>query len=210
MKKVFLILVVAFMTLFAKETFSQNLMLNANTHETTVNRCAGYFYDNSSTANYATSVDRWVTICPQTSSPGTRIALTFEEFNLADDQMIIYEGTTLNDPMYVGVDQATSFTGTDLLGRTVMPTLTYGSACLTVRLISNGSNTESGWKAKMECVRNCQFPEASLDTFFYKYDTEGNMTVRPIRESQDTIITESGDTTIIPFKSVDICLGDSV
>ena len=67
MKKVFLILVVAFMTLFAKETFSQNLMLNANTHETTVERCAGYFYDNSSTGNYATSVDRWVTICPPAS-----------------------------------------------------------------------------------------------------------------------------------------------
>lgn len=211
MKKVFLILVVAFMTFFAKETFSQNLMLNANTHDTTANRCAGYFYDNSSTGNYAANVDRWVTICPQTSSPGTRIALTFEEFNLAaDDQMIIYEGTSLNDPVWVGVNQATSFTGTDLQGRTVMPTLTYGASCLTVRLISNGSNTESGWKAKMECVRNCQFPEASLDTFFYKYDAEGNMSVRPVIESQDTIITESGDTTIVPFKAVDICLGDSV
>ena len=88
--------------------------------------------------------------------------------------MIIYEGTSLNDPVWVGVNQATSFTGTDLQGRTVMPTLTYGASCLTVRLISNGSNTDSGWKAKMECVRNCQFPEASLDTFFYKYDAEGN------------------------------------
>lgn len=211
MKKVFLILVVAFMTLFAKEGISQNLMLNANTHETTVERCAGYFYDNSSTANYATSIDRWVTICPPASSANTRTALTFEEFNIdPSDTVFIYQGVGINAPIMTTGDNTPYFQNQDLQGLTIMPSLMMNSPCLTLRLVSNGSATASGWKAKIECARDCQFPEASLDTFFYKYDSEGNMTVRPVRESQDTIISESGDTTIIPFKSVDICLGDSV
>ena len=211
MKRLFLILVVVFMTLFAKESIAQNLMLNANTHETTVNRCAGYFYDNSSTADYATSVDRWVTICPTSGNPNTRIALTFEEFNIgAGDYVKIYEGTSINDPEYQHVEQSTTFTGTDLLGETIMPSLAIGSQCLTFRLVSDGSGTASGWKAVMECVQNCQFPEADLDTFFYKYDSEGNMTTRPVRELIDTVVQEDGSEVYVPFKAIDICLGDSV
>ncbi len=211
MKRLFLILVVVFMTLFAKESIAQNLMLNANTHETTVNRCAGYFYDNSSTADYATSVDRWVTICPTSGNPNTRIALTFEEFNIgAGDYVKIYEGTSINDPEYQHVEQSTTFTGTDLLGATIMPSLAIGSQCLTFRLVSDGSGTASGWKAVMECVQNCQFPEADLDTFFYKYDSEGNMTTRPVRELIDTVVQEDGSEVYVPFKAIDICLGDSV
>lgn len=211
MKRLFLILVVAFMTLFAKESIAQNLMLNANTHETTVNRCAGYFYDNSSTADYATSVDRWVTICPTSGNPNTRIALTFEEFNIgAGDYVKIYEGTSINDPEYMHVEQSTTFSGNDLQGATIMPSLAIGSQCLTFRLVSDGSGTASGWKAVMECVQNCQFPEADLDTFFYKYDSEGNMTTRPVRELIDTVVQEDGSEVYVPFKAIDICLGDSV
>lgn len=211
MKRLFLILVVVFMTLFAKESIAQNLMLNANTHETTVNRCAGYFYDNSSTADYATSVDRWVTICPTSGNPNTRIALTFEEFNIgAGDYVKIYEGTSINDPEYMHVEQSTTFSGNDLQGATIMPSLAIGSQCLTFRLVSDGSGTASGWKAVMECVQNCQFPEADLDTFFYKYDSEGNMTTRPVRELIDTVVQEDGSEVYVPFKAIDICLGDSV
>lgn len=204
-------MVVVFMTLFAKESIAQNLMLNANTHETTVNRCAGYFYDNSSTADYATSVDRWVTICPTSGNPNTRIALTFEEFNIgAGDYVKIYEGTSINDPEYMHVEQSTTFSGNDLQGATIMPSLAIGSQCLTFRLVSDGSGTASGWKAVMECVQNCQFPEADLDTFFYKYDSEGNMTTRPVRELIDTVVQEDGSEVYVPFKAIDICLGDSV
>jgi gliding motility-associated-like protein len=211
MKRLFLILVVASMALFSKESIAQNLMLNANTHETTVNRCAGYFYDNSSTADYATSVDRWVTICPTSGNPNTRIALTFEEFNIgAGDYVKIYEGTSINDPEYMHVEQSTTFSGNDLQGATIMPSLTIGSQCLTFRLVSDGSGTASGWKAVMECVQNCQFPEADLDTFFYKYDSEGNMTTRPVRELIDTVVQEDGSEVYVPFKAIDICLGDSV
>lgn len=211
MKKVFLILIVAFITLFAKESYSQNVMLNANTHNTTVERCAGYFYDNSTTANYATSVDRWVTICPPSSSANTRIALTFEEFELsATDSFVVYQGTTINDPILPTSDQVPFFTGNDLLGKTIMPSLMSTSPCLTLRLLSGASETGSGWKAKIECARDCQYPEADLDTFFYKYDSEGNMTIRPVRELVDTIILDDGTEFLVPFKAVDICLGDSV
>jgi gliding motility-associated-like protein len=211
MKRVLLILVIAFMTLFSREGISQNLMLNANTHETTANRCTGYFYDNSSSANYATDVDRWVTICPTSGNPNTRIALTFEEFDIdPSDYVKIYEGTSINDPEYQHIEQSTTFTGNDLQGATIMPSLAIGSQCLTIRLVSDGAGTASGWKAVMECVQNCQFPEASLDTFFYKIDSEGNMTTRPVNEGVDTIVNEDGTISYVPYKSVDICLGDSV
>lgn len=204
-------MVVSFMTLFSKESISQNVMLNANTHGTTVERCAGYFYDNSSTANYATSVDRWVTICPPASSANTRIALTFEEFDLSTtDSFVVYQGTSINDPILPTSEQVPYFTGNELLGRTIMPSLMAASPCLTLRLLSGATDTGSGWKAMIECARDCQYPVASLDTFFYKYDAEGNMTTRPVRESADTIVNEDGTMTIVPFKSVDICLGDSV
>lgn len=211
MKKVFLILVIAFMTLMTKESSAQNVMLNANTHNTTVERCAGYFYDNSSTANYATGVDRWVTICPPASSANTRTALTFEEFNIdPSDTVYIYQGTTINSTPYMADNSTPYFQNQDLLGQTVMPSLLMTSPCLTVRLISDNSATASGWKAKIECARDCQYPEADLDTFFYKYDSEGNMTTRPVRELVDTIVQEDGTEIYIPFKAVDICLGDSV
>ena len=211
MKRVLLILVIAFVTLFSKESISQNVMLNANTHNTTVERCTGYFYDNSSTANYATSVDRWVTICPPASSANTRTALTFVEFDLSTtDSFVVYQGTSINDPILPTSEQVPYFTGTDLLGKTIMPSLMSGSPCLTLRLLSGSSDVSSGWKAEIECVRDCQYPEAALDTFFYKYDAAGNMSTRPVRSGVDTIVNEDGTETLVPYKAVDICLGDSV
>lgn len=211
MKKVFLILVIAFMTLMTKESSAQNVMLNANTHDTTVQRCAGYFYDNSSTANYATSVDRWVTICPPASSANTRTALTFEEFNIdPSDTVFIYQGTSISAQPLVTSEQVPYFQNQDLLGKTVMPSLMASSPCLTIRLVSDNAATASGWKATIECARDCQYPEAALDTFFYTYDAEGNMRTRPVRDGVDTIVQEDGTEVYVPFKSVDICLGDSV
>lgn len=211
MKKVFLTLVVAFIALFAKESYSQNVMLNANTHNTTVERCAGYFYDNSSTANYATEIDRWVTICPPASSANTRTALTFEEFDIdPSDTVFVYQGVGINAPIMTTGDNVPYFQNQDLLGLTIMPSLMMNSPCLTIRLVSNNTATASGWKAKIECAGDCQFPEAALDTFFYKYDAEGNMTVRPVRDGVDTLVQEDGTEIYVPFKSVDICLGDSV
>jgi hypothetical protein len=211
MKRLFLILVVASMALFSKESIAQNVMLNANTHDTTVERCAGYFYDNSSTADYATSVDRWVTICPPASSANTRTALTFEEFNIdPSDTVYVYQGVGISAPVMTTGDNVPYFQNQDLQGKTIMPSLLMTSPCLTVRLVSNSSAVASGWKAKIECARDCQYPEADLDTFFYKYDSEGNMTTRPVRELVDTIVQEDGTEIYVPFKAVDICLGDSV
>ncbi len=191
---------------------AQEILLNATNHDKTRSYCSGYVYDNSKTGNYAASQDRWVTLCPPASAGSTgRISLTFEEFDIdPTDTFFVYQGTSITDPIMTTGDNIPYFQNQDLLGMTIMPSLMQPSGCLTIRLVTDGESQAGGFKAKIECASLCQYPEAALDTFFYKYDADGNMTTRPVRDGSDTLINEDGTINIVHYKSVDICMGDSV
>jgi len=194
---------------------AQNVKLDASTNTHTFNQCSGYFYDDGgSTSNYGLNYDYWITLCSQntlTTSLPQRLSLYFEEFNLDNsDTLWLYEGRSISGtPIAFDFDDA--FTGTSILGKTASTLMTDTTGCITARFKSNTSNVSSGWKAKIECISRCQFPVASLDTFFIKYDKAGNMSTRPIRDGVDSIWNASHDSlTVTKFKSVDFCIGDSI
>lgn len=200
-----------FVFVHSSSSYAQDIILNNSTHGTTRSTCSGYLYDNSKTGNYEPNQDRWITICPAGGSNNTRIALTFTEFDIdPSDKVYIYQGSSITDAPLNTSDNIPYFQGNDLLNEVVMPTLMAPTGCLTVRLETDGANEAGGFKAEIECVPLCQFPQAALDTFFIKYDVNGNMSTRPVRDGVDTVYDEDGNMQISYFKSIDICEGDSV
>ena len=191
---------------------AQEYLLNNTNHNKTKNTCSGYLYDNSKNGNYEASQDRWVTICPSgTTGNSSRISLTFEEFDIdPSDQFIVYNGPNINSPIMYTMNNVPYFTNQELLGQTIMPSLTSGSGCLTIRLTTDATGEASGFKAKIECASLCQYPEAALHNVFYRIDEDGNRVERPVREGADTLTNEDGSVTIVRYKSVDFCFGDSI
>lgn len=211
-KSTLLFLMSVFMFAFAQTAQAQDIILNNSNHGKTKNTCSGYLYDNSKTGNYEANQDRWVTICPPTSTGNTgRISLTFEEFDIdASDTVFIYQGTSISAPVLTTADNIPYFQGQVLQGMTVMPSLMMTSGCLTVRLVTDGEVEAAGFKAKIECASLCQYPEAALDTVFYRIDEAGNRIARPVRDGADTLVNEDGSVSIVRYKSVDFCIGDSI
>ena len=211
-KSTMLFLMSVFMFAFAGTAQAQDIILNNSNHNKTKNTCSGYLYDNSKTGNYEANQDRWVTICPPASTGSTgRISLTFEKFDIdASDTVFIYQGTSISAPVLTTADNIPYFQGQVLQGMTVMPSLMMTSGCLTVRLVTDGSVEAAGFKAKIECASLCQYPEAALDSVFYRIDEAGNRIARPVRDGVDTLVNEDGSVSIVRYKSVDFCLGDSI
>lgn len=211
-KNTVLFLMSVFMFALAQTAQAQDILLNSSNHNKTKNTCSGYLYDNSKTGNYEPNQDRWVTICPPASTGSTgRISLTFEEFDIdMSDTVFIYQGTSINAAIMTTADNTPYFQGSVLQGQTVMPSLMMPTGCLTIRLVTDGSNEATGFKAKIECASLCQYPEAALDSVFYRIDEAGNRIARPVRDGADTLINEDGSVSISRYKSVDFCLGDSV
>lgn len=213
MKKFVPLLVCVVLAAFSGSVKAQEVLLNASNHNKTKNICNGYLYDNSKTGNYAPNQDRWVTICPSASMGSVgRVSLYFEEFDIgAGDTVRIYCGASISDPIYIDNQAQTSiFQGSSLLNRMVNAPLTVSSGCLTVRLSSDGEVEGSGFKARVECASLCQYPEAALADYFIKFDENNNMSTRPVRDGADTLVNDDGSVQIVRYKSIDICLGDSV
>ena len=123
--------------------------------------------------------------------------------------MQIYLGTSITDSPYM-LNNSSTFQAGDLAGTVVMPPLSATSGCLTVRFTSDATEEASGFKAKIECASMCQYPEAGLDSIFYRITPDGTRIERPVRDGADTIVNADSSITIIKFKSVDFCYGDSV
>ncbi len=212
MKRVALLIVGIFLFAFTQTVKAQGYALNNTNHNTTKNTCAGYVYDNSLNGNYEAGKDRWITLCPPASTGNTgRVSLTFEEFDIhPSDTFFVYQGPSISSPIMTTADNTPYFQNGDLLGKTIMPSLMMNSGCLTIRLVTDGADQASGFKAKIECASLCQYPEAGLDSIFYRIDEQGNRIARPVRDGVDTVIKENGDTNIVHFKSIDFCFGDSI
>lgn len=211
MKKYYFLFANVFCIFWLQVLYAQNITLDASTHNTTVNTCSGYLYDNSISGNYSANQDRHITICPAESvSAGGRTSLTFEQFDIGlGDKVYIYQGESISAPIMTTDDNRPFFQGNDLHGRTLIPSLMMSSGCLTVRLVSDASGSGAGFKAKIECVPLCQHPEAELDSVFYVV-ANGQMIPHGLRSGVDTVVLENGNTQVVNFKSIDICFGDSI
>ena len=218
MKKLVFLLVFSLSLILSVGSFAQNRLLNATNNGLTFTQCGGYVVDDGGlTGNHGHNYDYSITICA-TRSPGSptatqRLSLSFQEFNLGEgDTMTAYDGRYKIPSAQFSPENVFDFTGNFLEGRTLLSTMGDTSGCITLRLVTDNMLNSSGFKAKIECIARCQYPVASLDTFFIKFDTAGNMSVRPVKEGVDSIYNDAGDSVVslVRFKSVDFCVGDSI
>ena len=213
MKRSLFIIVLSLGYFFSISLNAQTLLLDSTTHQTNSNYCMGILYDQGGLYNnYENNTDYWRTICPTSINNNKRLSLSFEEFDIhPSDRVEIYSGNGINGIPYNNANSQPYFTNHDLLNQTIKAYLTDESGCLTVRLITDSSNTSSGFKAILECVDYSQNPVAKLDSFFTKVDPEGNTYNFPIKEIIDTFYYEVNDSyTIKKYYSLDVCKDDSI
>ncbi|MBR1626163.1 MAG: gliding motility-associated C-terminal domain-containing protein, partial [Bacteroidales bacterium] len=181
-------------------------------------------------SNYATNIDYWTTICPSQSNSRTK--LEFDMFDIhPTDTVIIYYGKTIDDIRATNsLNGKDYFQNSDLEGKQISPPIIDVSGCLTFRLKSDRTGVAKGWKARVSCEATCQDVEVKLADSFTKYDENGTMSKRPVRDAFDvdtvkvpdpslgydiTIVDGLGNTgyyrlDTVYFKAIDICQGDSV
>ena len=218
MKKSFALLLLSIIIMLANNLLAQNdIKLDATSNGRTYYQCDRYIYDKGGpNGNHGNNYNYSLTIC-SSRTPGqlnpNRMSLTFEDFNIGDgDVFRIFDGRSINNPAaQLSADMTFDFTDISLLGRSFMSSLQDTTGCLSIQFVSDNAGDNTGFKAKIECVARCQFPVASLDTFFIKYDKLGNMTNYPVRNGIDSIYSGDDSTlSVVKFKSVDICYGDSI
>jgi len=127
--------------LFARLSFAQTYTLNAASNGTTVNTCGGTFYDSGgSGGNYGNNESYTMTFC---SNSANCVQLNFTSFRTqgGNDILYLYDGPNTSSPL-IG-----NFSGTTSPGTVISST-----GCITVRFVSNGSNTRGGWAATVSCV----------------------------------------------------------
>jgi gliding motility-associated-like protein len=131
----------------------------------TFNTCNGFIIDSGGQGGpgYSDNETTVITICPDI--PGGIVYVTFNLFalDLTDDNplpaitnvdvMNVYDGTTTGAPL-IG-----SYTGTQLQGVTLNPSLANVSGCLTFEFISNTIGTGM-FTGSVTCVPPCQDPIA--------------------------------------------------
>lgn len=210
MKKSLFIILVSLGLVVPSIVSAQTYLLDSLSNAVTIYKCEGTLYDGGgAVGNYNNNTSYWRTICPPTSNK--KLTLTFVEFDIhPSDKLEIYSGKGLSVlPLYNSNSQP-FFTNQELLNQTVQPHFTDTTGCLTVRLVADSLNTALGFKANIECVDFCQDLVAQLDSFFTKVDAQGNMHNIPIKDITDTIFASSGNYSLQHYKSIDICMGDSI
>ncbi len=109
--------------------------------------CGGMFYDTGGpSANYGIN-ENWVRVF-QPSQVGVKVGLTFTSFAIENnfEFLRIYDGPDVNSPL-IG-----TYTGANSPGTVVS---THPTGALTVRFTSDGSVTQAGWVASVDCVILC-------------------------------------------------------
>ena len=194
------------------EAQSPPLLLDSISNGAYSFNCGGVLYDaGGANTNYYNNISYWRTICPTLSSK--RIGLEFESFDIhPSDRLEIYIGTSLSGTPILNNNNGQSyFTNQELVGKTIIAPYTEHPGCLTIRFVTDNSNTAQGFKANINCLDYAQNPVARLDTFFTKIDPQGNMHNFPIKDIIDTVYEIGGKIDHIDYyKSIDICMGDSI
>ncbi|QTY26137.1 choice-of-anchor L domain-containing protein [Flavobacterium sp. CS20] len=118
-----------------------------------VNTCSGNFFDSGGQdGNYSNDENQIYTICPDASNLFT--ILEFQEFQLQNgtDTMIIYDSDT-NDPLAeIGTFTGNLADNPEL--QLIAATANNPTRCLTIEFISDGSTTDLGWVAEINCQEN--------------------------------------------------------
>ena len=150
MKKISLLIAFVFLYIFS---FSQDVILDASSNGTTVEQCDGNFYDSGgSSDDYENNADDTITIC---SGSSAHIRLTFSSFATEKDYdtLYIYNGISANNDSLIGW-----YSGSDGPG-----IITSSNTCLTIVFHSDGSGTDNGWAASIECFYPCQLIQIGWD-----------------------------------------------
>lgn len=233
MKRIIFILSLAVAFLISNNLIAQTeYKLNSINNGKTINvSCTGNNFASDDAGGIATAAvnnhgvgyNYYYIICSERPTPpkveNSQVSLTFEEFNLAPGAfMQIFDGRAIDDPTkQLRTFYFTDFPTNSIKGMTFTSSFSDTTGCLSVRVntlnapTNSGPDAVPGFKAKIQCVERCKYPIADIDTFFIKYDLQGNMETRPVRLGADTLWNDKGlGYELIRFKSIDICPGDSL
>ncbi len=122
-------------------TVAQNIVMANGT----ITTCTGNFFDSGGpNSNYSNSESKVMTINPATS--GAMLKVVFSQFATESgyDYLYIYNGATVGAPQVPG----SPFNGTTGPGTVIA---SNASGALTFKFTSDGSVTEFGWVAGIEC-----------------------------------------------------------
>ncbi|GGH40349.1 hypothetical protein IA57_02045 [Mangrovimonas yunxiaonensis] len=141
--------------------------------------CDDSFFDpGGPNANYGLGNNKTTTICAD--SPGSPVTVTFNAFDITDDNLAVYDGSSTSATL-IG-----TYTGTTIPGPF---TSTDPSGCLTFVFTSGWSNTGSGWEAEVTC---CIVWEGSANT---DWNTATNWSSGTIPTIDDCIVIPDATTT---------------
>ncbi len=115
------------------------------------------FNDSQGGANYQNNEDNISVLCPAIDTD--RMQLNFLQVNiLAGDVLTIYDGDSTTSPVLGTI------TNTTMPAGLFEASATNPTGCLTVRFVSNGSGTASGWRAARSCFDPCQSITTNITT----------------------------------------------
>ena len=190
------------MVLLVYDTQAQSYVMGTSpaTNGSTLTACNGVIYDDGGiSSDYSNNQDITVTI---TASADHEVLLDFGVFNFRNsDYLYVYDGTSTSAPQV---------TGSPFTGSTIPLNIISTSGSLTLREVTNGSQTRDGFEAAFLCV-----PKSSLGYAYFTWDnaTSGSQTVISTSGSAgappDTItdqITGCPSNGSIPSFDVDIIL----
>jgi len=108
-------------------------------------QCGGRFYDTGGADQpYSNNQDYTVTICPDGNTDYVSILFNFFKTEAGADVLTCYQGEDTNGAILW------SHSGLNL--PPINPAVsTHPSGCLTFRFVSNGTNTQEGWAASIDC-----------------------------------------------------------
>ncbi|MFA6200636.1 MAG: fibronectin type III domain-containing protein [Bacteroidales bacterium] len=196
---------------------THTLYIDSMFNNKTAYLCGKYFYDDGGEDNYHSNNSNYTfTLCPTRKTNESlsvkRASVNFEEFSLGQgDVMKAYSGRSINPQTQLSIGNTNNFTGNFLENKSLIANLSDTSGCITFNLITNASDSSSGFKAYVDCFDRCQRVIADLDTFFVKYDTLGNTSTHLLKTITDSVYSPSDSSwTINTYRSVDFCEGDLI
>ena len=177
MKKLLLLLALSLGTLVG----AQNITVTGDGNYT---GCVGNLLDSGGNGgNYGNSEDFTYTICSDDATQVTQLNFIQFDLELNVDYVYIYDGDSDVAPL-LGV-----FTGAVGPG-VITATANNTTGCLTVRIITDATNTAAGFRAVIQCVAPCQAVSASIDSTVPAPDADGI-----IRICQGDTVTFTGSGT---------------
>jgi gliding motility-associated-like protein len=139
-----------------------------------VKLCSGNFYDSGGSAgDYGSNQNFILTICPEI--PGQLVKLNFTVFNTQiTDLLSIYNGDSTAARLFGNFSGGPSNSPGFVSATAANPT-----GCLTIKFVSDASETITGWEAEISCFTPCQTINAKLDSASPTPNGDGYIRVCP-------------------------------